>query len=241
MVKKKGKKFWISSVLGVIIFIFLIVSVSNSAAATKRADKEVSDLESNLDEKNSRIAELEDDLEEKDSTIAELNKKVEEAEPWFKLSKKEQERKIAEEKKKEEAEKAAAAKKAAEEEKARLAAEEAERKKQEEKEKQGYETGITFEQLARTPDDYEGEKVTFSGKVVQVIEGEDTTVQLRIAVNDDYDKVIFAEYDSSIVDSRVLEDDQITIMGISSGLLSYESTMGGTITIPSIIVDKIEQ
>jgi len=73
-----------------------------------------------------------------------------------------------------------------------------------------------------------------------VIEDDDA-VQLRIAVDDDYDKMIFVEYDASIIDSRVLEDDQITIMGISLGLISYESTMGGKITIPAISVDKVEQ
>lgn len=38
-------------------------------------------------------------------------------------------------------------------------------------EAQGYETGITYDQLARTPDDFKGKKVKFTGKVVQVIEG----------------------------------------------------------------------
>src|SRR5690625_2378223 len=153
---------------------------------------------------------------------------------------KERERKEKEEKKKQEAEEAAAKKKKEEQEKKKLAEEEEEKRKEEEKEKQGYDTGITFEQLARTPDDYEGEKVKFNGKVLQVMEDEGT-VQLRVAVNDDYDQVIFVEYDPDIIDSRVLEDDQITLMGISMGLLTYQSTMGGDITIPAIVVDKIEQ
>ncbi|EPD52319.1 hypothetical protein HMPREF1210_01672 [Paenisporosarcina sp. HGH0030] len=72
------------------------------------------------------------------------------------------------------------------------------------------------------------------------MEGDGET-QVRIAVNDDYDKIIYASYDSYIVDSRILEDDLITLMGTSDGLLTYESTMGGEITIPSIIIDKIEQ
>lgn len=72
------------------------------------------------------------------------------------------------------------------------------------------------------------------------MEGDGET-QVRIAVNDDYDKIIYASYVSYIVDSRILEDDLITLMGTSDGLLTYESTMGGEITIPSIIIDKIEQ
>src|SRR5699024_10698809 len=118
-----------------------------------------------------------------------------------------------EEKEKEEKETAAEEKKAEEE-----------RKKKEEKEKKGYDTGITYDQLARTPDDYEGEKVKFSGKVLQVMEGNSSTVQLRMAINDDYDKVISVQYDSNCVESRLLEDEQITILGLSSGLLTDEST-----------------
>lgn len=114
-------------------------------------------------------------------------------------------------------------------------------KAEEEAEKaKGYETGITYDQLARTPDDFEGKKVKFSGKVLQVIEGDDS-VQIRLAVDDNYDTVLFGEYLSSTVSSRVLEDDYITIYGTSVGTISYKSTMGGQITIPGVYIEKIDQ
>ena len=69
----------------------------------------------------------------------------------------------------------------------------------------------------------------------------DSSIQIRFAVGDDYDTILYGEYDSSIVNSRILEDDYITIMGVSAGLLTYESTMGGNITIPSVLIDKIDQ
>ena len=104
---------------------------------------------------------------------------------------------------------------------------------------QGYETGITYDQLARTPDDYMGKKVKFYGKVVQVIEGD--SIQIRLAVDDNYDTILLGEYSKDIVSSRVLEDDYITIYGTSVGTISYKSTMGGTITIPGVYIDKIDQ
>lgn len=113
-------------------------------------------------------------------------------------------------------------------------------KKRAEEEARGYDTGITYDQLARTPDDFIGKKVKFYGKVIQVMEGDDST-QIRMAVNDNYDTVVYAEYDSKTVTSRILEDDYITISGLSMGLLSYNSTMGGKITIPSVLVSKIDQ
>lgn len=83
------------------------------------------------------------------------------------------------------------------------------------------------------------EKIKFRGKVIQVMEGDDTT-QIRLAVGEDYDTILFGEYDSSIVNSRILEDDIITVMGLSTGLLTYESTMGGDISIPGMSIDKIQ-
>ena len=103
-----------------------------------------------------------------------------------------------------------------------------------------YNTGITYEQLARNPEDYEGKLVKFTGRVVQVLEG-DLKNQIRLAVNNNSDNIVLGEYVKSIVPSRVLEDDNITIYGESLGLISYESAMGVTITIPSIKINKIDQ
>ena len=127
-----------------------------------------------------------------------------------------------------------------EEEAAQKAAEEAAAAAAAEEEAKGYETGITYDQLARTPDDYKGKKIKFYGKVLQVMEG-NGNVQIRLAVNDDYDTVLYCEYQSDIVSSRVLEDDHITVYGTYYGLYSYQSTMGGTITIPAAIVERIDQ
>lgn len=169
------------------------------------------------------------DYEKLTAENADLQEKVKEAEPWFELSEMEkqaEEARIADEK-------------AAKAEAERLAAEKA-AAEAEEKEKQGYNTGITYNQLSRTPDDYIGEKVKFTGKVVQVMEGSDET-QLRVAINSNYDNIALVSYKSSIVSFRVLEDDQITLYGVSMGLYTYESTMGGNITIPLIGVEKIDQ
>lgn len=105
--------------------------------------------------------------------------------------------------------------------------------------KNSYDTGITYDNLARNPENYIGEKVKFEGKVIQVIEGK-REVQLRLAVNGDYNNIIYCTYDSSIVSSRVLENDYITVMGLSSDLLTYTSTLGAPITIPSMLVQKID-
>lgn len=200
---------------------------------------------------NAQIRELESTNKVDEEKIKELEAKVKEAEPFFSLKEEERKAKEAELKKKEEeakakkeAEEAAAKAKAEAEAKAKADAEAKAAAKEkaaaEEKERIGYDTGITYDQLARTPDDYLTEKVKFRGTVVQVMEGDGIT-QIRLAVNDDYDQIIYGEFDASVIDSRVLEDDIITIRGLSSGLITYESTMGGSISIPGVAIEKIEQ
>ena len=158
-----------------------------------------------------KMNKLESTNEESTVKIKELEAKVKEAEPFFLLKEEERKEKVAELKKKEAD---AKAKKDAEtdsslqakadaEAKAKADAEakaEAEAQKlAEEKERKGYSTGITYDQLARTPDDYIYEKVKFRGTVVQVMEGDGVT-QIRLAVGDNYDTILFAEFDSSVVD-----------------------------------------
>lgn len=102
-----------------------------------------------------------------------------------------------------------------------------------------YNTGITYDNLARNPEKYEGEKITFSGTVLQVME-DDGFSHYRIAVDDNYDTVLYVEVDHELLDSRILEDDYITIYGESIGTVSYESTNSGTITIPAAIVNIVQ-
>lgn len=101
-----------------------------------------------------------------------------------------------------------------------------------------FRSDVSYDEIARHPNDYDGELLTFSGEVAQVIEGDGTT-ELRIAVDGDYDNIIYGIYDNRILDSRLLEDDKIQFYGESCGIISYQSTLGATISIPSISIYKI--
>lgn len=107
--------------------------------------------------------------------------------------------------------------------------------------KKDYNPQITYDNLARNPDKYKYKRITFRGKVVQVMEDdENDQTQIRLATKDGYDDVIFVVFDRSIVKTRVLEDDIIRFYGTSAGLITYESTMGGNITIPAASAEKIK-
>nr|DAL06732.1 MAG TPA: Homeobox associated leucine zipper [Caudoviricetes sp.] len=101
-----------------------------------------------------------------------------------------------------------------------------------------FKSDVSYDEIARHPNDYDGELLSFSGEVAQVIEGEGTT-ELRIAVDGDYDNIIYGIYDNRILDSRLLEDDKIQFYGESCGIISYQSTLGATISIPSMSIYKI--
>jgi DNA polymerase III alpha subunit (gram-positive type) len=139
--------------------------------------------------------------------------------------------KAAEEKAAAEAEEAA--KKAAEaaaEAKRKADAEAAEAKRKADEEKKGYETGITFEQLARNPDSYNGKKVKFRGEVIQVLEA-DGEIDLRIALDDYWNDIILAYYEPKIVSSRVLEGEMSGMCGggvrQGSAMSEMRRTAGG--------------
>jgi len=103
-----------------------------------------------------------------------------------------------------------------------------------------YKTGITYDQIARTPDDYKGKKMQFTGKVVQVVEDKDET-DIRLAVDGNYDNIIMVGFDPDILNgSRVLEDDLVTISGKSVGTVSYKSTNDGKITVPAIMAKIVD-
>ncbi|MBR2835395.1 MAG: FIVAR domain-containing protein [Coriobacteriales bacterium] len=101
-----------------------------------------------------------------------------------------------------------------------------------------YET-LDYTSIARRPSDYEQKKWVFWGKVVQVSEGKSQVI-LRVAINDDYDEIVYVVYDSSITTQRVLEDDHITLYGICVGVYTYTAVRGNSVTIPAMYCEHIE-
>lgn len=181
-----------------------------------------------------------DDYEDADQEfILQHKDRIEEEQVAFKekeRKEKEEEKKEAEKKRKEkeEAEKAQREKEEAE----RKKKEEAEKAQREKEEKEKYNTGITRNDMARDKDGLMGEYVKFSGKVVQVMQG-DGYNQYRFAVNDDYDQMILIEMANDLIDSNILEDDYITIEGMSFGNHTYTTVLGAEQTIPAVIVDNV--
>lgn len=110
---------------------------------------------------------------------------------------------------------------------------------QKEASKGEYGGDYTYDQLARNPDTYKNQKIKISGKVLQA-EYDDDICYARIAMNNDYNTVVFVTYSSDLLNYRLLEDDKVTVYGVSYGVYSYKAVSGATITIPWLSADMIE-
>lgn len=95
---------------------------------------------------------------------------------------------------------------------------------------------IPYKKLARTPDKYEGKKVKYTGKVIQVMESTYSN-SYRIEVTKGsygiWDDVVYVTYYGNS-SKRILEDDIVTFYGKYDGLYSYESVLGASVTVPSV-------
>ncbi len=96
---------------------------------------------------------------------------------------------------------------------------------------------VDYSDVARNPDTYKGERITISGKVIQVAEGWFDSVTLRIDCDGN---IWYATYSREENESRILENDMITAYGECDGVKTYMTVLGSQNTIPSIKIKYYE-
>ena len=94
---------------------------------------------------------------------------------------------------------------------------------------------VDYEDVARNPNDYDGRYVSFTGRVIQVSEG--TYVTLRINQDKKTDQTWYARYKPEENESRILENDVLTVYGKCTGTKSYTAVLGNQVTIPAISIE----
>lgn len=234
---KVMKKVGIVALILLVVVSFVVIFILGDVIVD--LDNEVEDLQVSQNDYLTKLTNRSEEIEEKDKVIKELETKVDSASPWFEMKESEQEaekERIAEEKVQEEAE--AQAQKEEDEiiaEEKRIEKEKAEK----EAEAQKYNTGITYEDLARNPVDNTSKLVTFQGKILQVMKGEDNT-QYRMAIDSNYDKVVLIVVpDTELEKGNILENDVVTIEGMFLNETEYKTVRGDTRTIPLITVTNL--
>jgi len=98
---------------------------------------------------------------------------------------------------------------------------------------------LDYKANARDPEAYTGNLIKFSGTIIQVME-DDEYVIFRIATKNGYDNVAYATYLKPEEYKRFLEDDEVNVWATSTGVYSYTTIMGGELTIPSCVIERIE-
>lgn len=101
-----------------------------------------------------------------------------------------------------------------------------------------------YKTVARQPSRYKGKKWHIYGQIVQVMDNDDGTYDLRIATDNDgygdyYDDVVYVRYKPAKGVDKLLEDDKVNAYGECRGEISYESTFGQKITIPAMRAEYI--
>lgn len=100
---------------------------------------------------------------------------------------------------------------------------------------------LTYEELYRNNETYQGSLVYLKGEVVQVVtEGNSDSYVLRVEITQTdygYDDPVLVHYTGPV---RLLEDDLVELVGNVKGLRSYRSVLGGRITIPEITDARLQ-
>lgn len=94
---------------------------------------------------------------------------------------------------------------------------------------------VDYEDVARNPTKYKTKQIVISGTIIQVIESSSNKRQYRVAEKGNYDNVWLVTYDSKgATESRLLDNDEVTIYGICAGTTTYKSVLGQEITVPAM-------
>ena len=105
-----------------------------------------------------------------------------------------------------------------------------------------------YEELSRNPDKHKGEYVTFTGKVMQVQEVlSTTTILINVTQMDDgglnlgiYEDPVYCTVVIPEGESRILQEDMVTVYGEFQGLKSYMTVLGAQNTIPELKISYFE-
>lgn len=103
---------------------------------------------------------------------------------------------------------------------------------------------LNYADIARNPNNYIGENAVFQGQVVQVQEyGKNVVLRVNVTKGEYgiWDDTIYIDYKrKSENESRILEDDIITVYGKMNGIKDYETVWGNQVSIPYLLAEYID-
>lgn len=101
-----------------------------------------------------------------------------------------------------------------------------------------------YKSVARKPNDYKSKKAKFTGQVSQIEENWGSDVILLSVTKGEYDTWsdnIYVEYTPKSKDeSRILENDIITVYGELNGIKTYTTVLGNSVSIPYFTAQYVD-
>ena len=98
-------------------------------------------------------------------------------------------------------------------------------------------TAIDYDVLNKNANNHTGEKLKFTGKIIQIQE-DNNGGKIRLATDGSYSNVVYVEYKGT---NNFVENDQVTVYGYCDGAYTYTSTIGAQITLPKIDAKYIDK
>lgn len=90
-----------------------------------------------------------------------------------------------------------------------------------------------YQDILRNPNSYKKQYITVTGKVIQISNGWFNSVTIRL--NDSSDNTWYISYSyANDNETKILDGDNISVYGQSTGTTSYTTILGSQVTIPSI-------
>ena len=91
---------------------------------------------------------------------------------------------------------------------------------------------VKYSDVERNPSKYKGTQIKVTGKVIQVSEGWFNSVTLRVKESDG--NIWYITYTRSDDEPRIIENDKLTFYGKCTGVETYITVLGGSVTIPAM-------
>lgn len=99
-----------------------------------------------------------------------------------------------------------------------------------------------FKEIARNPEQHNGEYAVLNGEVIQVME-EGGVYMLRVNITKgeySWTDTIMVFYEGDGDNNRILEDDMITMYGQLAGMYTYTTVMGSENSVPLLYAEYID-
>jgi hypothetical protein len=93
---------------------------------------------------------------------------------------------------------------------------------------------VVYKDVERNPGNFEGKTIAIKGEVIQVAEGWFNAVTLRI---ESEEGIWYATYTRNEDEPRILKDDVIVAYGKCTGVKTYSTVLGSSMTIPAMEIE----